>query len=103
MFESSQSVSQVTAILPTDRTAAVMPELLAQSGTNALSWRARSTLLQDHWLKRWFPPISTPKTMLQMLVPDSERSDEKIPGWANAKATKTGHCGRITRFSASRQ
>ncbi len=74
MFKTSNAVSMVTAILPTNRTQDVMPELLRQSGSSALTWRARSTLLQDHWLKRWFPPISTPKTILQMLVPDSEVS-----------------------------
>jgi nitrogen regulatory protein PII len=72
MFSNSQNFSIVTAILPNANTNSVLPAVLEDPGTSALVWKARGTLLHDHWWKRWFPPISPTKTMLQMLVPEAD-------------------------------
>lgn len=70
MIESSQPYSTVTAILPGAIVPRVMNSIQQQQGASALRWKARGTLLHDHWLKRFLPPVSPAKSMLQMLVPD---------------------------------
>lgn len=72
MFTTQQDFSMVTAVLPNASTQEVVPAILQDAGASALVWKARGTLLHDHWWKRWFPPISPAKTMLQMLVPDAD-------------------------------
>lgn len=74
MFKKSHQFSVVTTVLPNSGTARVIPKLLATQGSNALTWKARGTLLQDNWWQRWVPPISPAKSMTQMLVPDDEVS-----------------------------
>lgn len=72
MIESNQPYSTVTAILPGAIVRRVMGSIQRQEGANALAWKARGTLLHDHWLKRFLPPVSPAKSMLQMLVPDHD-------------------------------
>jgi nitrogen regulatory protein PII len=72
MFKTSLTFSLVTAVLPSNRTREVIPALLGKAGTDALTWRARGTLLQEHWWKRWLPPIMPTKNILQMLAPADE-------------------------------
>jgi len=72
MSEHPTDFSLVTAVLPNSSAARITPKLLERSGANMLTWKARGTLLQDHWFKRWLPPISPIKSMLQMLVPNAE-------------------------------
>ena len=70
MFETRHAVSVVTAALPNASARRVLPEIMEEADASALAWNARGTLLHDHWLRRWLPPISPAKSMLQMLVPD---------------------------------
>jgi len=72
MFERTHQFSAVTAVLPGTTAQHVIDSVLADQGTSALVWQARGTLLHDTWWKRWVPPISPAKTMLQLLVPDPE-------------------------------
>jgi nitrogen regulatory protein PII len=72
MFKNDHKLSTVTAVLPTAASRQVADAVTADKGTNALVWQARGTLLHDHWLKRWVPPISPAKSLLQMIVPDSQ-------------------------------
>ena len=74
MTQATSKFSLVTAVLPNSTASRITPALLEQEGTSALSWKARGTLLQDHWFKRWLPPISPTKSVIQMLVPNSEAS-----------------------------
>ncbi len=74
MFKNSHQFSVVTTVLPNSTTARVLPNLLVEPGSSALSWKARGTLLQDSWWQRWVPPISPAKSMTQLLVPDTEVS-----------------------------
>lgn len=71
MFKQDHSLTTVNTVLPARAAHVVARELTSDKDTNALSWKARGTLLQEHWLKRWLPAISPEKTMLQMIVPDS--------------------------------
>ena len=75
MFSDDHQLSTVTMVLPEQPAAAVVQELTAEENTHALLAPARGTLLHEHWLKRWFPPISPGKTMAQMLVPNSQVND----------------------------
>ena len=72
MSEYESTFSTVTALLPSNRSGAVIDDIIAQHGASALIWRARGTVLQDQWWQRWMPPISPAKTMLQVLVPDRD-------------------------------
>ena len=72
MFSLDHKLATITVVLPAEQTQEVARELTADRGTQALEWQARGTLLHEHWLKRWFPPISPAKRMLQMTVPHSE-------------------------------
>ncbi len=72
MFAQTHAVSMVTAVLPSNNVDAVSKEVLREPGSSALVWKARGTLLRESWLKRWLPPISPAKTMMQFLVPNSE-------------------------------
>ncbi len=72
MFTQDHAVSMVTAVLPTPSVAPVSAAVLHEPGSSALVWQARGTLLHDHWWRRWLPPISPAKTMMHLLVPNSE-------------------------------
>ena len=72
MFTERLPYSTVTAILPSGRSGHVAESLMDDDGGSVLLWRARGTQLTDRWWQRWVPPISPAKSMLHMLVPDSE-------------------------------
>ena len=72
MFQDDLHLSTVTAVLPNSTVRRVVDGVLQEPGANAFVWTARGTLLHDHWYKRWVPPISPVKTVLQMIVPDHE-------------------------------
>ncbi|MDX1733330.1 MAG: hypothetical protein R3228_03155 [Halioglobus sp.] len=72
MTRVTHASSVVTAILPRDSAADATEALRDKLDAGVLSWDARGTLLQDQWWKRWVPPISPAKTMLQLLAPSSE-------------------------------
>jgi len=72
MIESTQSYSTVTAVLPGSMVSRVMGKIEEQQGASALAWKGRGTALHDHWLKRYLPPISPAKSLLQMLVPEHD-------------------------------
>jgi len=72
MFEQKHELSVVTAVLPNSTANRVVESAVAEEGSTALLWKARGTLLHDHWLKRWLPPIGPVKSMLQLLVPQAE-------------------------------
>ncbi|MEL7185101.1 MAG: hypothetical protein AAFN50_01545 [Pseudomonadota bacterium] len=65
---SDAAYSVVTAILPNTASDRVAQSLATDAGATALTWRARGTLLRDHWWARWMPPIGPVKTTLQLLV-----------------------------------
>ena len=65
---SDAEYSVVTAILPNAASNRVAQSLVTDAGATALTWRARGTLLRDHWWARWMPPIGPVKTTLQLLV-----------------------------------
>lgn len=73
MFQQAQKYSAITAVLPTTRAKQVVQELTKDTG-HALVWQGRGTLLHDRWWQRWVPPISPTKTLIRMLVPDTEVS-----------------------------
>lgn len=70
VFKDELTYSLVTAVLPAPSRSRVVDALSNEAGTSPLLWDARGTLLHDHWLKRYFPPISPAKSMLQLLVPN---------------------------------
>ena len=72
MFTQDHAVSMVTAVLPSTSVDAVSAEVLRDPGSSALVWKARGTLLRESWFKKFLPPISPAKTMMQLLVPNSE-------------------------------
>ena len=77
MFSVDHSMTTVSVVLPPPRAIEVANQLMQQTaehdlGKHALLWPARGSLLHEHWLKRWVPPISPAKTMMQMVVPDSQ-------------------------------
>ena len=72
MFNNQHQYSVVTAVLPNASANLVTSHIFKDEGTHALMWKARGTLLHDHWWKRWIPPISPAKSMMQMLVPNTE-------------------------------
>ena len=72
MFRDDKAYSIVTAILPNATAGRVIEGTVEPNGGTALAWKARGTLLRDHWLSRWMPPISPVKTVLQMVVPQSQ-------------------------------
>lgn len=69
---SNAEYSVVTAILPNAASNRVAQSLVVDAGATALTWRARGTLLRDHWWARWMPPIGPVKTMLQLVVHNDE-------------------------------
>lgn len=69
---SNAEYSVVTAILPNAANNRVARALVTDDGATALTWRARGTLLRDHWWARWMPPIGPVKSMLQLVVPNDE-------------------------------
>lgn len=71
MFRNDHTLTTVTSVLPTRTAQQVAKQITGGQDTNALSWKARGTLLHDHWLKKFLPAISPAKTMLQMVVPDT--------------------------------
>ena len=80
MFNSKHHISLITAVLPIPSAKAVVDEFVTKEITDVLISTARGTLLREHWLKSWVPPISPSKTMLQMVVPghDVERVVDTI-------------------------
>ncbi len=72
MFTQDHAVSLVTAALPSSSVAPVSEAVLREPGSSALVWQARGTLLHEHWWKKWLPPISPAKTMMNFLVPNTE-------------------------------
>ena len=64
--------STVTAILPRRYLAPVTEAVTRESGTSALVWDARGTLLRENWYSQLLPSISPAKEVLQLLVPDYE-------------------------------
>ena len=72
MFNTNHQFSTVTAVLPNSTANRVVEAIVAENGASVLIWKARGTLLHDHWLKRFLPPIGPVKTVLQMLVPKHE-------------------------------
>ena len=64
--------SVVTAILPNAASNRVAQSLIVDAGATAMTWRARGTLLRDHWWARWMPPIGPVKSMLQLIVHNDE-------------------------------
>ncbi len=71
MFKVDHRFSAVSAILPVNRAPDVIAAL-TDLGLGAFGWKARGTLLQDQWFKRFLPPVSPNKTMLHTLVQDTE-------------------------------
>ena len=69
---STAEYSVVTAILPNAASNRVAQALVVDAGATAMTWRARGTLLRDHWWARWMPPIGPVKSMLQLVVHNSE-------------------------------
>ncbi|MEM6709465.1 MAG: hypothetical protein AAF648_11820 [Pseudomonadota bacterium] len=72
MFRRSESCSTVSIILPPEMMLRVAELLSRRDGATGLLWRARGTIVHEHWLKAWLPPISPSKSMLQLIIPDSE-------------------------------
>jgi nitrogen regulatory protein PII len=72
MIKLGHASSVVTAILPGSSAHEAANALHDSLGLGVLSWGARGTLLQDQWWKRWVPPISPAKTVLQLLAPSHE-------------------------------
>ncbi|MEQ9451667.1 MAG: P-II family nitrogen regulator [Pseudomonadales bacterium] len=72
MFNNDHKLATVSAVLPSRAASQVVEQVTHGQDTHALIWQARGTLLHDHWLKRWLPPISPAKKMLQMVVPNSQ-------------------------------
>lgn len=79
MFTVDHNITTVNVVLPPVKARQVAEHLMQQAkhqpenqGRHALLWQARGSLLHEHWLKRWIPPISPAKTMMQMVVPDSQ-------------------------------
>ncbi|MEM7080605.1 MAG: hypothetical protein AAF513_18450, partial [Pseudomonadota bacterium] len=70
MFSKPHQFSLLTAFLPHATTRSIADDLLHQDSASALMWRARGTLLHEHWLKKWVPPISPGKGVLQMILPE---------------------------------
>ena len=64
--------STVTAVLPRRYLAQVTDAVTRNSGTSALVWDARGTLLRESWYSQMLPSISPAKEVLQLLVPDYE-------------------------------
>ena len=89
---SATPYSTVTAILPGSTVQRVLGSIEQQQGASALAWKARGTLLQDHWFKRFLPPISPAKSVLQMLVPnqDVERIVRTVAEEGNLHRQATG-------------
>ncbi len=92
MQRSDINYSTVTAILPGSTVQRVLSSVEQQQGASSLAWKARGTLLQDHWFKRFLPPISPAKSMLQMLVPneDIERIVRTVAEEGNLHRQATG-------------
>lgn len=72
MSEHQQRYRSVTAVLPSHKSGKVVDAVIEHSGASALQWRARGTILQKRRVRRWVPPISPAKTMLQMIVPEDD-------------------------------
>ena len=70
MFKVNHQISTVTAILPNSLAREIISSVNTSQDTRALAWKARGTLLHDTWWKRFLPPISPVKTVIQMLVPN---------------------------------
>lgn len=66
---SNEPQALVTAVLPEATAGHVLAELAAREGSSGLTWQARGTLLREHWLARWMPPVGPGKTILQTVVP----------------------------------
>ncbi len=72
MFSNDAQSAMITAVLPTASTNRVVEAVTARPGASLLTWKARGTVLHDHWWKRWFPPVSPARTVLSAVVPRAE-------------------------------
>ncbi|MEM7098456.1 MAG: hypothetical protein AAF541_09390 [Pseudomonadota bacterium] len=92
MLDVKDTYSTVTAVLPSQSVRLVTEALQTDLNTGALVWGGRGTLLQDQWWKRWVPPISPAKTMLQLLSPGNqvEAIERKIIQTARLDKQSTG-------------
>ncbi|MEM1229780.1 MAG: hypothetical protein AAGI15_04525 [Pseudomonadota bacterium] len=86
MKAATQSYATVSAISPTRNANEMIDSVLKRDGASALVWKARGTLVRDHWRSRWLPAVSPARTMVQMLVPESS---------ANAVVTDLVQAGRL--------
>ena len=60
----------VTAVLP-EATSGQIMDALDSHDVGVLVTHARGTVLNDHWFKRWLPPISPSKSLMQLIVAPS--------------------------------
>lgn len=69
MFSQPQPSSIVTVALPPRVMHDIAEEVANDKHTFALLWRARGSLIHEHWTKKWLPPISPGKSILQVVLP----------------------------------
>lgn len=72
MQQANQSYSTVSAIVPRPAANEVIDAICERDNASVLVWKARGTLVKDHWRRSWLPAVSPARVMLQMLVPDPE-------------------------------
>ena len=72
MFKESNPSSLISLILPPTVMESVTRQVFDEHSGTTLLLTARGSLLQDQWFKRWLPPISPSKSMLQIMVPEEE-------------------------------
>ena len=72
MFKQTTPSSLVTLILPPPVMRQITAESFLDDFGTALLHRARGSLLQENWLKKWLPPVSPAKSMLQLMVQPGE-------------------------------
>ena len=72
MNHTPEGYATITAISPTRNANEMLESVLKRDGANALVWKARGTLVRDHWRSRWLPAVSPARTMVQMLVPGAD-------------------------------
>ena len=72
MFKNNHQLATVSIVLPTKTAMSVAEQITATKGSHSMLWQARGTLPQDHWLKKWVPPISPAKKMIQVVVPNNQ-------------------------------
>ncbi len=69
MFSQKHPSSIVTIALPPRVMHNIAEEVASQDDAFALLWRARGSLIHEHWTKKWLPPISPAKSILQVVLP----------------------------------